>query len=170
MAKAEEIRKLRSDDDDNDISFAAVGHHFIDSVCLFEHYHTIELHKAFEVKITQDPKMERCIGLFAIQLISPQGLTKEEQIRKLQQIAQIAIYTQAYLDVEPTDLPQAVKAFTFEINPVNHPNYIIFSLAHGIDPQWWERLDHIGLRWLMNDIYSNFQPDAQGRQLPKSLE
>jgi hypothetical protein len=75
------------------------------------------------------------------------------------------------LDIEPTDLPASVTAFTFEINPVNHPNFIIFSLAHGIDPQWWERLDHIGLRWLMDDIlYSNFQPDAQGRQLPKSLE
>jgi hypothetical protein len=97
-------------------------------------------------------------------------MTEEEQIRKLQQLAQIAIYTQAFLDVELSDLPPSVKAFIFEISPVNHPNYIIFSLAHGIDPQWWDRLDHIGLRWLMDDIYSNFKPDAQGRQLPKSLE
>jgi hypothetical protein len=83
MAKADEIRKLRCDDNESDISFVAVGHHFIDSIGLFEKYHTVELYKAFEVKVTQDPKDERCIGLFAIWLISPQGMTEEEQIKKL---------------------------------------------------------------------------------------
>jgi hypothetical protein len=121
VAHADKLSELQSDDDESDISFAAVGHHFIDSIGLFEKYH-------------------------------------------------IAIYTQAFLDIKPTDLPKTVSAFSFEINPVNHPNFIIFSLAYGIEPQWWERLDHIGLRWLMDDVYSNFKPDAQGRQLPKSLE
>lgn len=52
MAKADEISKLCTGEDDSDISFAAVGHHFIDSICLFEHYHMVQLYKAFEVKIT----------------------------------------------------------------------------------------------------------------------
>jgi hypothetical protein len=170
VANAVKLSELRSDDDDSDISFAAVGHHFVDPIGLFEKYHTVELYKAFEVKITHDAKDERCIGLFAIRLKSSQGMSEQEQIIKLQQLAQIAIYTQAFLDIEPSDLPQCVSAFTFEINPVNHPNFIIFSLGHGIDPQWWDQLNHIGLRWLLDHVYSQFRVDAQGRQLPKSLE
>lgn len=110
--------------------------------------------------------------MIAIRLMSPQGMmAKEEQLKKLQQLVQTAIYTQSFLDIEPTDLPKYVSAFSFEINPVNHPNFfIILSLAHGMEAQWYERLDHIGLRWLMDDVYSNFKPDAQGKQLPKSLE
>lgn len=46
-AKAEDITKLRTDDDESDISFAAVGHHFIDSICLFKQYHAVQLYKAF---------------------------------------------------------------------------------------------------------------------------
>jgi orotidine-5'-phosphate decarboxylase len=120
----------------------------MDSISLFEKYHTAELYKAFEVKITQDAKDKSCIGMIAIRLQSPQGMTEQEQLIKLQQLAQTAIYTQAFLDIKPTDLPKTVSAFSFKINPVNHPNFIIFSLAHGTEARWYNRLDHIGHRWL----------------------
>jgi hypothetical protein len=84
-----------------------------------------------EVKITQDAKDERCIGVIAIRLMSPQGMMEEEQLKKLQKLVQTAIYTQPFLDIEPTDLPKYVSAFSFEINPV-HPIFFYVSKNTGV--------------------------------------
>jgi hypothetical protein len=83
---------------DSDFDFAAVGHHFIDSISLFEKYYTVELVKAYEVKITSNAKDERCIGMIAIRLILSQGMTTMQQINKLKHLAQTAIFTEAYAD------------------------------------------------------------------------
>jgi hypothetical protein len=166
---ASNLAKLRSDDDDSDISYADIGHHFVDCIRLFETFHTVELVKAFEVKVTQESKDERCIGMIAIRLHSPQGLSEIEQMKKLKHLAQTAIYTEAFRDVLPTDLPQYVLAFRYEISPVNYPQFIILGLLQGFDAQWYDRHDNIGMSWLMDDIYSNFVPDACGRPLPPSL-
>jgi hypothetical protein len=108
--------------------------------------------------------------MFAIRLHSPQGMSDVDQIKKLKHLAQTAIYTEAFRDIQPTDLPQYVLAFRYEINPVNYPQFIILGLLQGFDAQWIDRHDNIGMSWMMDDIYSNFNPDAYGRSLPPSLE
>jgi hypothetical protein len=55
------------------------------------------------------------------------------------------------------------------INPVNYPQFIILGLLQGFDAQWIDRHDNIGMSWMMDDIFSNFEPDACGRPLPPSL-
>jgi hypothetical protein len=165
VASLKTLSKFRSDDDDSDFDFAAVGHHFIDSISLFEKYYTVELVKAYEVKITSNAKDERCIGMIAIRLISSQGMTTMKQINKLKHLAQTAIFTEAYADLQPVDLPTYVQAFRFDINPVNYPQFIIFGLLQGVEVQWFDKSDHIGLGWLMDGVYSNFKS-----KLPKALE
>jgi hypothetical protein len=164
-ANARKLGELRSDDDNSDISFAAVGHHFVDSIGLFEKYHTVELYKAFEVKITQDAKDEMCIGMIAIRLKSPQGMTEKGQIMKLEQLAQTAIYTQAFLDITPTDLPKCVSAFSFEIN-------LSITLTSSSSRLATESKRNGTTGKITSDSGGswNFRPDSQGRQLPKSLE
>ena len=108
--------------------------------------------------------------MIGIRLVSDQGMTEVEQLNKLKHLAQTAIFTEAFADLKPTDLPEYVLAFRFEINPVNYPQYTIFALLQGVDPQWYDKFDHISLNWLMDEIYSNYPPDDQGNSLPKILD
>jgi hypothetical protein len=93
-------------------------------------------------------------------------MTEVEQLNKPKHLAQSAIFTEAFADLKPTDLPE----YGFEINPVNYSQYTIFALLQGVDPQWYDKFDHISLNWLMDEIYSNYPPDEQGNLLPKILE
>lgn len=163
-AYGQNLAKLCDPNDESGISYAAVGHMLVDAARLVDKHCTLELVKAFETKITQERNDDRCMGVIAVRLRSEQDKTTIEKLNKAQEIVQTLQYTEAYLHLEDSDLPSHVKAFTFEICPLNFPSYIVFGLLHGADAQWYDRIDHIAYSCDMEDIYSSISVE-----LPKSM-
>ena len=158
------IGELRDPLDDSEISYAAVGHMIVDAARLVDQHHTLELAKAFETKITRERNDDKCMGVVAVRLHSEYNKTTFEKLNKAREIIQTIIYTEAHLRLEDSDLPKYVKAFAFEISPVNYPYFIVFGLLHGVDAQWYDRHDYIAFANVMDDIHASIQVE-----LPKSL-
>eukprot|EP00956_Cyclotella_meneghiniana_P008780 scaffold12007_cov42-Cyclotella_meneghiniana.AAC.11 len=92
--------------------------------------------------------------------------SKTAEISKLREIIQQVISTDCHHAVN--NIPNYIKAFQFDIQPVNYSEYTAFALILGIPPNITDRLDSIGNDKLCEEIV-NTLPLNESNNLPHAL-
>ena len=93
-------------------------------------------------------------------------LSKTAEIYKLREIIQQVISTDGHHAID--NVPNYIKAFQFDIQPVNHPEYTAFALILGLPPNITDRRDSIGNDKLCEEIV-NTLPLNESNNLPHAL-
>jgi hypothetical protein len=163
-------KKEDEDEDEDDIDFNVVADTFIQACNTIDPKYKVILKSVIELTPTEasnqnDVKVQANI-IVTLQCQQCRPLSKTAEIYKLREIIQQVISTDGHHAID--NVPNYIKAFQFDIQPVNHPEYTAFALILGLPPNITDRRDSIGNDKLCEEIV-NTLPLNESSNLPHAL-
>jgi hypothetical protein len=125
---------------------------------------SVELLSAYELKVSDQnvkPDSVKIRGQLIIKGSSDYTMSHSAMVLSLKKIVQEVIFQDTIKQVQ--GFPSWVPAFLFEINAVNHPHQIICGLILvGINANWYDKLDHLGMNEVTKEIANAVPFDEEG--------
>ena len=164
------IKAKQEDEDEDDIDFNLVANTFIQACNTIDLKYKVILKSVIELTPTEasnpnDVKVQANI-IVTLKSEDYHLASKTAEISKLREIIQQVISTDCHHAVN--NIPNYIKAFQFDIQPVNYPEYTAFALILGIPPNITDRRDSIGNDKLCEEIV-NTLPLNESNNLPHAL-
>jgi hypothetical protein len=140
------IKHAHAETDHTDICFVTVGHAFISALELVDSSKSFSLLSVYELKpgdrANTKPDNIKIQGQLVFKF-EPEYNNPDGNVKTLRRLIQQVIYGEYIKQV--VGFPSWIKAFTFEVNPVNHPEHTVCGLFLGVNEAWFDRRDSIGL-------------------------